>query len=376
MAPALCFRILEHLEELGLLQKGDCLLDPMAGTGMTGLVATVKGYPSILVELEPRFCEFIRQNKEALEKKLGHAVDITCIQGDSRHLSELLSERGLIQVCSPPYGDIMGRESHSDGVGGLNSEGKPIYGANPANIGNLKEGKVMVTSPPYEGGGHHKGMLDSWGGQNTPVSGDNSDKHGYGSTKGQIEDAENYWSAMSLVYAESLRCCDVLAVVVKDPTRKGKLHPLGELTWRCLEAQGWRIVDYHQAILFTETEQGHLFDGKVKKVKGRLSFFKRLSYQKGSPVANCEHVIIAVNPNGRRWGKCQVTSPPYGDMLNSSSQHGNSGIAARDKSIGDLGRYASQTPGQIGNMPEGIIQIVSPPYSCNKSVFVAKSYLE
>ncbi len=110
MAPGLCFRILEHLEQLGLLKPGDTVLDSLAGTGMTGLVAAVKGYPSILVELEERFCGFIKANREALEKKLGHEVDMTIIRGDSRHLSELLAERGLVQVVSPPYADSEGRD--------------------------------------------------------------------------------------------------------------------------------------------------------------------------------------------------------------------------------------------------------------------------
>ena len=35
MAVGLCYRIFDHLEELGLLKAGATILDPMAGTGIT-----------------------------------------------------------------------------------------------------------------------------------------------------------------------------------------------------------------------------------------------------------------------------------------------------------------------------------------------------
>ncbi len=475
MGIGLYFRIMEHLEELGLLQQGDTVLDSMAGTGMTGLVAAVKGYPSVMVELEEKFVGYIKANKEALEKRLGRAVDMTIIQGDSRHLSDLLRERGLIGLVSPPYKTDIGGcgvQPLITGKGttrgrGFTSRGnshQEIYSDNPANIGNLPEGKPVVgitsppyvnqelkvasnphtsitqdktskginylisnlgyqspgqigrmhegviglTSPPYEGGGHHRGMLDSWGGKNTPVSEENSGKHGYGNTKGQIEDAENYWDAMRMVYSESLKVCDVLAVVVKDPTRKGKLHPLGKLTWECLEACGWRIVDYHQAILFREDDKGELWKdgeaiygyelifqegkGKVKKRvaglpedvdslpnliqvnvitsrgvvvvrKGRIGFFKRLALDKGNVAASYEHVLICVNPAGRR-GMCQIISPPYSDMTKEgiSLAQSDDGLAKRlrmerpntyDTTGAGSARHGyGSSPGQIGNLKE------------------------
>ena len=52
------------------------------------------------------------------------------------------------------------------------------------------------------------------------------------------------------------------------------------------------IRDRHRALLFEELEQADLFGEAKKQVKGRLSFFKRLSWQKGQPVASWEDVII------------------------------------------------------------------------------------
>ena len=62
MSVALCFRIIEHLEEIGLLQKGDTILDPMAGIGTTGLCSAIKGYPSVMVELEDKFIDLSCDN--------------------------------------------------------------------------------------------------------------------------------------------------------------------------------------------------------------------------------------------------------------------------------------------------------------------------
>ena len=64
-----------------------------------------------------------------------------------------------------------------------------------------------------------------------------------------------------------------------------------------MEQAGWKVVDYHRAILFQEMQQGDLFGSTRKKIKGRMSFFRRLAWAKGSPVVSYEHVIIAVRAN-------------------------------------------------------------------------------
>ena len=117
----------------------------------------------------------------------------------------------------------------------------------------------------------------------------------YGQSEGQIgkEQQENYLSAMAKVYSEIAKVSDVLVVVVKNPTRNGKLRRLDLDTIKILEMSGWRIHCQHRSLLFEEIEQATLFGETEKKVKGRLSFFKRLAYIKGSPVANWEDIIFA-----------------------------------------------------------------------------------
>jgi hypothetical protein len=99
---------------------------------------------------------------------------------------------------------------------------------------------------------------------------------------------------MLQVYRETIKVSDVLTIVIKNPTRNKKLRRLDLDTIKILELAGWKIHCQHRALLFEELEQGHLFDGSQKKVKGRMSFFKRLSWQNGQPVASWEDIIVAV----------------------------------------------------------------------------------
>ena len=97
------------------------------------------------------------------------------------------------------------------------------------------------------------------------------------------------------VYQEAAKVCKVIATVTKNPTRNGKLRRLDIDTALLLEQAGFRIVDYHRAVLFDERTQNTLIGTQKKEVSGRLSFFKRLSHQKGNVVAQWEDVLIAVS---------------------------------------------------------------------------------
>jgi len=305
MSPALCFRILSHLEGLGLLNKGDTILDFLGGIGTTCLAAGTLGYRSIMVELEEKFIDLARQNKAHVERRLGRPLDMTIIQGDARQLSQLLQERGLIALTSPPYGEAMDNKGKRHGNSGICGRDPKMVKmrydeeGNPANIGNLPDRVeshlVSVVSPPYEDSSSQGASngIDSPEWRAKRKSAGRVKLQPY-EAEGQIgqECNESYMDAVRQVYTEASKVADVLVVVVKDPTRNKKLHPLGELTAQLLEQCGWRIVDYHFALLFEEQEQGHLFEKSKKKVRGRLSFFKRLSWQKGSPVADGEHILI------------------------------------------------------------------------------------
>ena len=371
----LAFKILEHLEELGLANPTtDTILDFMAGTGRFPLAACAKGYRSIGLELEPRFVEFCQQNKAYAEKKLGRGLDWQIIQGDARHLSQLLQERGLVSVVSPPYSNLNNEQrimsKRQDGMARWLASERPLsldksgagsiakeYGSSPGQIGSLPDRPYIgVTSPPYEDSDMAKvsdGIKREHPGRRMWAN------EPYNQSEGQIgqERGLTYLSEMKKIYAEAAKVCSVMVVVVKCPTRAGRLHRLDLSTIALLEATNWHVHCVHRALLFEELEQGDLFQGSKKRVKGRMGFFKRLQWQKGkSEIAQWEDVIVATREGE---GLKAVVSPPYATDLDgfpaSKAPDGKSNIfmevkdrlekPARKEGYGN-------TPGQIGRLKD------------------------
>lgn len=380
----LCFRIVEHLEQLGLLRPGDTLIDPMGGTGRFVLAGLAKGYPAVSLELEPRFIEFQQLSKAYAEKKLGRPLDWRILEGDARRLPELLRERGCVAISSPPYGGADGAMRHIGGVGANGRQeidGKEIYdpyGSASGQVGNLPDRKrVAISSPPYEdtlSDGLSQADREKYGplariGQSAGQT--------YGSTAGQLgqESGESYLDAMRQVYAAVGEVAQVIALVTKDPTRDGKLRLLAEDTVKLLEQTGWTIHCRHKAQLFEVHETATLFGESVRKPKGRISFFKRLQFNRGGVVADHEDILIATRRAAN--GCVCVSSPPYaeaqtggGIMVNGytpghpTARH-PSGQSPADWVANQT--YSQErhgaTPGQIGNLPDRpMVAIMSPPY--------------
>lgn len=416
-SPSLAFKILDHLKELGLLPDGSVILEPMTGIGTFQLASAVKGFASIGVELEEKFVQLATANAERLKGK-GFNAPLTIIQGDSRKLSELLKERGLVALTSPPYVEqavSLGNRKDKSASWIRNTTGQKHqnYGQTEGQIGNLPDKPLIgITSPPYAGGlghggtptdldkknhlegwvkdqyGNTKGQIENlpdkpligitsppWAVQSGGLKGTGFDdkalldRHkggiakGLGQTEGQIQNLpdrplvsitsppyedmigeqggdsgnlrrvgistrtarkyssnpenignqpETYLSAMAQVYSEIAKVANVLVVVVKNPTRNGKLRRLDLDTIALLESCGWAIYCQHRAILFEEEETQDLFGVQRKKAKGRLSFFKRLSWNKGLEIAKHEDILVAVREGS---GSVAITSPPYQDAL-------------------------------------------------------------
>jgi predicted RNA methylase len=181
-------RLLEFLI-LKYTNEGDVILDPMAGSGSTGVVAALHGRNAILVEIEPKFYEFIVRAKERVERaeiltKKGWIVPIL---GDARRLSGLLTGIADICITSPPYAEtaLSGSDPERraerlvragydprDFLGGrarnavLKHYDEPTVEGHGSsgpgeNIGRLPLGPVdaIVTSPPYVQ--QHQGGRDS-----------------------------------------------------------------------------------------------------------------------------------------------------------------------------------------------------------------------
>lgn len=136
-------------------EPGEVVLDPMAGTGSTIILAALMGRHGIAVEYEPRFCDMIRANIERTERQatLTSKGRMVCIQGDARELSKLLSEADQI-VTSPPYSESMSKRRKGYTTYPQLSKTRHMGSdSSDDNIGNLPHGDIdaVITSPPYEG---------------------------------------------------------------------------------------------------------------------------------------------------------------------------------------------------------------------------------
>lgn len=373
MSMRLADKIITHLEQLDLLHKGDRVIDFMAGTARTGVVAELHGYAFTGIELEDHFIRMIEKNNNTLKGKILREPKWEIIQGDARHLSELLN--GGVAITSPPYGDtslhggdveqrrkrlieagydpktILGGNARSGEWKGysaivsppysnrladndtrefmdaehkhkrpntsysaivsppygemIGQNGGPInpnykvdvstltarkYSDTSTNIGNLKD--VGIVSPPY-------GLGEGLGHSDTPgkIIDEKSLHRRYGNSEQQIgnQTNETYLMAMERVYSESYKAgISPLVTVTKNPTKNHKLRRLDLDTAMLLEKVGYKIVDYHQAVLFKTKTQQTLFGEEKTEIKGQVSFFKRLSMQKGNVASDHEDIIFAV----------------------------------------------------------------------------------
>jgi len=167
-------KLLEFLVEK-FTKEGDTVLDPMAGSGSTGVVAALHGRNAVQVELEPKFYGWMEKAKENVEKHptLTPKGWIKNICGDARRLSELLSQADAV-ITSPPYlrsansGAGINRQREGDVKIGCSTVGRTVE--HPNAVDNLKDyGSIdtVITSPPYadaKRGGHadREKMAERW----------------------------------------------------------------------------------------------------------------------------------------------------------------------------------------------------------------------
>jgi len=268
MSLKLADTIVKHLERLKLIKQGDRIIDFMAGTARTGIVAELNGYPFIGIELESHFTDLIDLNRQTLKNAIHRDPSWTIIQGDAQKLSELLNQL-------------------KDGYGKKISEHSGLLDERIAS-----QGYSAIVSPPY-------GLGIGLGHAGKPDGVREQQPWLYGSSNAQIgnQTDETYLSAMFKVYSEAFKVgISPMVTVTKNPTKNRQLRRLDIDTALLLEQAGYEIVDYHQAMLF-KTQTQITLSGEVKPIiKGQLSFFKRISVQKGNVAADHEDILIAVIP--------------------------------------------------------------------------------
>lgn len=297
MSMKLVEKILLHIESLHLIHKGDMIVDFMCGTARTGVVAELHGYAFTGIELESHFIELIEKNREVLKSVLQRDPAWTIIHGDARHLSDLIQSNG-VGIVSPPYamGQGLGHECKQ---GKLHEEKRLFtrYGNNEAQIGNLNY--VGITSLPYSDQqkyieGHQEAILQRVK-DGKLTDNRQKDKMFYSQNMDNIGNAapQTYTSAMLKVYQEAYKAgISPLVIVTKNPTKNYALRRLDLDTAQLLRTAGYTIIDYHQAVLFNEQKQKTLVGEEHVEYKGQISFFKRLSIQKGNVAADHEDIII------------------------------------------------------------------------------------
>jgi len=359
---ALMERIFEHLENHKFISSSSVIVDPMAGSGRTNIMASLRGYDSIAVELEEKFVNLINGNKKLFEETVGRPSNIKVIHGDAREMKTHLSKGQGVGITSPPYAEAIsnkkrarsggiamremkkGNTSHfsitmdgysdnEENIGNLKDSGiasitsppyidSPLYdskktrprpndekfkGQLPAgtgysgdkkNIGNLKDSMSAITSPPYGFDASGTGIT-SKNNKSYDEENPNYAMKGYAGGEKNIGNYSNqsYQQAMLQVY-QGLFDAGISPVITitKNPTKNKQLKRLDIETIELLERAGYKIADYHRAILWQEEEQQTLDGDNFKEFSGRLSFFKRLSLERGNVAAKWEDIIIAKRP--------------------------------------------------------------------------------
>ena len=133
---------------------GETVLDPMCGSGSTGVVAALHGRNVVQVDIEEKFVKWAEEARAKVERQavLSSKGKMQNICGDARKLSELLREVDIV-LTSPPYAEV---SHHSDDPKeiehlrpGRTARVAGTAGNNENNIGQLSYVDAVVTSPPY-----------------------------------------------------------------------------------------------------------------------------------------------------------------------------------------------------------------------------------
>jgi len=334
-------RLLEFLVER-FTKAGDVILDPMAGSGSTGVVAALHGRNAVQVELEKKFYEWMEKAREKVEKHptLISKGWIKNICGDARRLSELLTQvefEPTAVITSPPYetqhqggldpnpvgtcikerypsknnianlplGEISASppyaETYSAGKAGkairtgetkIHEEkhlARPYTeNLNKENIGNLPLGEIsaIITSPPYERQLHdsaEKRAAGAWNGSELDVQ--KNLPMGYSENPENIGNLkrETYLEAMLRVYGEMwkvLKPGGLAIIIVKPFIRNKKVVDLPWHTWLLMAKVGFTLE-------------------KLYKLRLRTASFWRILYYKkypNVPKINHEYVLICKKP--------------------------------------------------------------------------------
>lgn len=285
-------------------ELGDIILDPMAGSGVLGVIAALHGRNAIQVEIEEKFFRWMEKARENVEKifTLTPKGKIVNILGDARRLSELLNQVDTI-ITSPPYLDVDNVKRNSEDFWLKAKELGKRWGSKPPagteekqlsknNIGSLPLGDIdaIITSPPFGD--------TNLGGGDPEKRRERLLKAGYDPRDFLGGKARN---AVLKHYNE------VDAIVTSPPYA---IDPKNV----CHTREGKTLEDYDVKRGFKPTTHPRTGYSPNPDNIGNL------------PLGNIDAII---------------TSPPYDGSLEGTSRHTRGGIASRDPALAQTGTYAT-----------------------------------
>ena len=308
--------IIDYMEKHGWLQPGDSILDPMCGIGTYLILAALRGYNSVGVELEDTFFnDMVGYEERSIDledglfsnlpkhiegslerfnrltasvKKVGFAF---AIQGDARNLEEIFAANQVKfdVLCSPPYGNRLSDANQKYQGGGektfkerdkLSAETKYAqYSEDENNIGNSKI--KVICSPPYSRSTEHDDAQIDALPDNIKGAGGKGFKYADPKNIAILDDSE-YIREMEKVYRalyEVLESGAVVALVTRDFIQQGKVVQLYAVTVKMMERAGFTFRELQRAWL------------------PAMSFFKRINWTKhhrlkGLPLIDWEDVTF------------------------------------------------------------------------------------
>ena len=253
--------LLEYLIE-HFTTSGDTVLDCMAGSGSTAILAALHNRQAIAVELEGKFVDWIQQ---ARGKVLGAPTvspkgEISVIKGDARNLSGLLDGHADSIVTSPPY---EGSEAFLD-----------------TDFMKQISPDIEARALKYKTGAH----------KSQPHSASVEAERAYleRTEKGRIEnpdsigklEKETYLQAMFRVYSEMYKVLKSpggrAVIVIKPFNREKKVVDLPYQTWLLLEKIGFKL------------------ENVLKLRLQHLSFWRVLQYRKFPEQTQIRHEYVLV----------------------------------------------------------------------------------
>jgi len=139
------------------MKEGDMVLDVMAGTCSTGIVAALNNRNAICVELEEKFYKWGLEAKRRVEQTqtFMQKGQMIVLNGDARELSKILAENVDAIVFSPPFASEQSDPKGASGGGTTTYQKKYGYSTHYEVNGNIADLPyvggidVVLFSPPF-----------------------------------------------------------------------------------------------------------------------------------------------------------------------------------------------------------------------------------